>query len=39
LLQDESYYKDLSLKAIESIKNFYNLNKISKILVEEIFEK
>ncbi|MDT7864326.1 MAG: hypothetical protein RQ922_00410 [Thermoproteota archaeon] len=39
LLQDENYYKDLSLKAIESIKNFYNLNKISKILVEEIFEK
>jgi glycosyltransferase involved in cell wall biosynthesis len=39
LLQDENYYKDLSLKAIESIKNFYNLNKISKILVEKIFEK
>jgi len=39
LLQDENYYKDLSLKAIESIKNFYNLNKISKIIVEEIFEK
>ncbi|MDT7885838.1 MAG: hypothetical protein RQ968_00475 [Thermoproteota archaeon] len=39
LLQDENYYKDLSLKAIESIKNFYNLNKITKILVEEIFEK
>jgi len=39
LLRHENYYKDLSLKAIESIKNFYNLNKISKILVEEIFEK
>jgi glycosyltransferase involved in cell wall biosynthesis len=39
LLQDENYYKDLSLKAIESIKNFYNLNKITKILVKEIFEK
>jgi len=37
LLQDDNYYKDLSLKAIESIKNFFNLNKISKILVEEIF--
>ncbi len=39
LLQDENYYKDLSLKATESIKNFYNLEKISKILVEEIYEK
>jgi len=39
LLRDENYYKDLSLKAIKSIKNFYNLNKITKILVEEIFEK
>jgi glycosyltransferase involved in cell wall biosynthesis len=39
LLRDENYYKDLSLKAIESIKNFYNLNKISKTLVEEMFEK
>lgn len=39
LLQEDNYYKDLSLKAIESIKNFFNLNKISKILVEEIFDK
>jgi glycosyltransferase involved in cell wall biosynthesis len=39
LLRDQNYYKDLSLKAIEDIKNFYNLNKLSKILVEEIFDK
>jgi len=39
LLRDENYYKDLSLKAIESIKNFYNLNKISKILTEDMFVK